>query len=148
MQEKAKIEAIAAGKSQGSPGQRVAWLTALESFPAVAGTDMDILLAAIQGPDAARRLGLFLSRETDPEAALQAFLREVDESEESLEEWIRAFEVFACFIDSTAHRPTLGQATGYLHCCAAVAHLGSRYATFPMAVETMLETYGYSGEQG
>ncbi|MEX0326621.1 MAG: hypothetical protein AB3N33_11100 [Puniceicoccaceae bacterium] len=147
MQEKAKVEHIASGKSNGSPGQQLAWLNALESFPSLEGQNMDLLLEAIPSPENARKLGQFLSREEDHGPALEAFLKQVDESEESLEEWLKAFEVFACFIESTAHRPSLSQATGYLHCCATVAHTGSSYATFPMAVETMLETYGYKGEE-
>ncbi|MEX0331398.1 MAG: hypothetical protein AB3N64_08255 [Puniceicoccaceae bacterium] len=147
MQEKAKVEEIASGKSNGSPGQRLAWLNALETFPSLEGPNMDLLLKAIHSPEVARMLGLFLSRDEHSEPALAAFMEQVDESEESLEEWLKAFEVFACFIESTAHRPSLSQARGYLHCCATVAHTGSSYATFPMAVETMLETYGYKGEE-
>jgi hypothetical protein len=94
-----------------------------------------------------RQLGRFLAREADAAAGLGAFLREVDESDEPLEEWLKAFEVMALFLDSTPHRPGLSQILGYLHCCQAVSHTGARYATFPMTVETMLETYGYSGEQ-
>lgn len=147
MQDKAKLEAIAATKSMGSPGQQLAWMTALEAFVGLPMDDLEAVLGALPTPDLALSMGKFLAREEHPLEALRNFMREVDESRESLEEWLKAFEVFACFIESTAHRPTLGQATGYLHCCVSAAHTGSSYATFPMAVETMLETYGYSGQK-
>jgi len=109
-------------------------------------TVMTRLSQAAPSPDTTRLLEQFLAREEDPTAGLQRFLEEVDESDEPLEEWLQAFEILAYFLESTSHRPSLTDALGYLHCCQAVSHMGARYATFPMTVETMLETYGYTGE--
>ena len=89
---------------------------------------------------------VYLAREPDPEAALRHFLDLIADSDEPMEEWLRAFEVFSCFIESTEQVPTLTQALGYLKCCQSVSHTGARYATFPMTVEVMLETYGYTGQ--
>ena len=146
MQDKALIDIIANRKASPSPSQLAAWQNALGYFPDLPPEAMDPLLPALPSPEATRMLGRFIARELNPVQAVQQFLQQVDESNESIEEWLKAFEIFAYFIESTAHRPTLGQAIGYLHCCASMAHSGSRYATFPMAVETMLETYGYTGE--
>lgn len=146
MQDKAKIDELAEYKSGGSPALLIAWKGSMESLPDLPEAPADLLIRGVPTPDILRQLGRFLSRETDPGASLQAFLKAVDESGESLEEWLSAFEVFAIFLESTAHRPNLRQATGYLHCCVSMAGTGSRYTTFPLAVETMLETYGYAGE--
>ena len=88
----------------------------------------------------------YLARESDPVRALQKLCHLVGESDEPLEEWLKAFEMFACIIEPTEHSPTLTQALGYLKCCHSVSYTGARYATFLMTVEVMLETYGYTGE--
>jgi hypothetical protein len=146
MQDKAKIETMAARKSGGSPALLLAWKGALESLPALPGDSLELVTEAVPSPDTLRQLGRFLAREPEPGTGLKAFLKEVDDSPESLAEWLKAFEVFAIFLESTPHRPSLSQATGYLHCCVSMARTGSSYGTFPLAVETMLETYGYAGE--
>jgi hypothetical protein len=146
MQDKAFIDQIANERAHGSPSQLLAWRGALECLPTLPTEERQTVLEVIQTPDTARLFGRFLSREKAPDEGLRYFLKEVDESDESLGEWMKAFEVFAYFLESTAHRPSLSKAIGYLHCCVSIAHTGSNYATFPMAVETMLETYGYTGE--
>ena len=139
------FEAVSEQRAKGAVSLKIAWRGALESLPALPADLLETLAPALPSPDTVRQFGRFLAREKNPAAALTAFFKEVDESDESLEEWLSAFEVLAYFLESTPHRPTLGEAVGYLHCCAAVAHTGARYASFPMTVETMLETYGYSG---
>jgi hypothetical protein len=140
------IDQISETRAAGATSLRMAWQSALESLPALPDTLLAQIGPALPSPDATRHLARFLAREADPPAAVEQFLQEVDDSDESLDEWMLAFEVMAYFLDSTPHRPGLTQALGYLHCCAAVAHSGARYATFPLTVETMLETYGYAGE--
>ena len=100
---------------------------------------------AAPSPECLVLLETYLARESDPSSALQELFHQVEESDESLEEWLKAFEVFACIIEGTEHSPTLHQALGYLKCCHSVSYTGARYATFPMTVEVMLETYGYTG---
>ncbi|HSH09748.1 MAG TPA: hypothetical protein VK995_05135 [Oceanipulchritudo sp.] len=108
---------------------------------------MNRLSEAAPSADTIRLLEQFLEREENPLEGINRFLKEVDDSDEPLEEWLQAFEILAYYLESTPHRPSLSTAIGYLHCCQAVSHTGARYATFPMTVETMLETYGYSGEE-
>ena len=91
-------------------------------------------------------LEAYLARESDPGRAMQKLFHLVGESDEPLQEWLKAFEVFACIIEATDHAPTFTQALGYLKCCHSVSYTSARYATFPMTVEVMLETYGYTGE--
>jgi len=146
MQDKALIEQITVERAHGSPSMQLAWKSALESLPCLPSANLESIIRSMPSPEGARLFGRFLSREVNPVESLGSFLDVVDESAEPLEEWMKAFEVFAYHIESTAYRPNLAQATGYLHCCVSMAHTGSHYATLPMAVETMLETYGYSGE--
>lgn len=145
MRDKAPIEEFATQRAHGSPSLKAQWQQALHNFPQLPESLAKAILEVLTSPESARQLCAFVSREEDPTLAIETLFKEVDESNESLEEWMKAFEVFACFIDSTPHKPTLGMAIGYLHCCVSMAHTGSNYATFPMAVETMLETYGYEG---
>ena len=140
MQDKELITEIARQKAGGSPSSEALWRHALDSFPDLFEPGLRLLLDGLHSPDATRMLGRFIAREPDPATSVRQFLREVDESSESLEEWLKAFEVFAFFIESTAHRPSLTNATGYLHCCAAASGTGTSYSTFPLAVETMLES--------
>ena len=142
------IDQIAETRASGTSPLSIAWKSALESLPALPDDMFKAVAMAFPSADTARHFANFLAREEDPVTAMETFIREVDESDESLEEWMNAFEVMAYFLDSTPHRPSLRQTLGYLHCCAAVSHTGARYATFPMTVETMLETYGYGGEHG
>lgn len=100
---------------------------------------------AAPSPECLRLLETYLSREEAGAAAISRLYELIGESDEPLEEWLKAFEVFACFIESTEHQPSLTQALGYLKCCQAVSYTGARYASFPMTVEVMLETYGYTG---
>lgn len=146
MPENTLIDELSEARANGVSSLRIAWTNALESLPKLAPEQFRQVAEVFPSPDTARHFGRFLSREQSPAEAMVQLLQEVDESDESLEEWMNAFEVLAYFLDSTPHRPSLTQALGYLHCCAAVSHTGARYASFPMTVETMLETYGYSGE--
>ena len=146
MQDPVIINQFAEALSRGTASLKIAWKVALESLPALSTAEVETVALATPSPDCLRQFGQYLGREADPAGALSKFLQEVDESDEELKEWMKAFEVLACFLESTAHRPGLGSATGYLHCCQAVSHTGARYASFPMTVETMLETYGYAGE--
>ena len=147
MQDKAKIQDIASKRAHGSPAALAAWQNALEALPDLPDAELEIILEASPSHETIRFLGRFIGREEDPAEGIKAFLKEVDESTEPLSEWMRSLEVFALFIESTPHRPSLRQATGYLHCCVSLERTGSSYATFTMAVETMLETYGYAGEE-
>ena len=141
------IDQIAETRANGASSLRIAWKGALQSLPELPDEMFKRVAMAIPSADTTRHFAHFLAREGDPLAAMETFFKEVDESDEPLEEWMSAFEVMAYFLDSTPHRPSLSQALGYLHCCAAVSHTGARYASFPMTVETMLETYGYAGAQ-
>jgi hypothetical protein len=148
MQDKATIQEIAEKRAHGSPSARAAWQNALESFPDLPDNLSRTVLGAIPSHESTRMLARFIARESDPERSVGTFLKLVDESPEPLQEWLKAFEIFALFIESTVHRPNLAQATGYLRCCVSMAGTSRQYTTFPMAVETMLETYGYTGEGG
>ena len=139
------LHKLANERAGGAESLRLSWLQALNSLPELDGETFELLARALPSPAATRQLAIFLSREADPAGAVQQFLTGVDESGESLEAWLSAFEAFTNYIRGTAHRPTLSQALGYLHCCEAIIESGPRYETFPMAVMTMLETYGYEG---
>ena len=139
------IRKLARQQANGSESLRIAWEQALATLPPIQETQLESIARAAPSPLVARQLAAFLSREASPGQALERFFAEVAESEEPLEEWLAALSVLAGGIRSTAHRPDLHMAMGYLHCCEAVAHTGARYETFPMTVETMLETYGYEG---
>jgi hypothetical protein len=141
------IEKLALERAQGAESLRLSWLQALNTLPDLPAETLEKIAAALPSPGTARHLGLFLSRETDPAAALEQFLAEIDDSCESLNDWFAAFEVFANYLRGTAHRPALSDAAGYLHCCEEVIDSGARFETFPMAVQTMLETYGYEGKE-
>jgi len=106
------------------------------------------IVTALPSPSSARQLAIYLAREADPGAALEALQAAVEESDEDLPSWLRAFTVLADYIDGTVHRPTLLQALGYLDCCQAVISSGTRYEDFPQTVETLLGTYGYDGHTG
>jgi hypothetical protein len=147
MTDKSFIEGLVEDRAKGTASLKIAWKSAFESFPSLPAELLEPVASTLPSPDTARHFARFLGREADPAAAVRKFLQEVEESDEQLEEWINAFEVLAYFLESTPHRPSLTHALGYLHCCAAVSHTGARYATFPMTVETMLETYGYCGEE-
>ena len=146
MEQTNTLEDLANERANGSPSQKIAWTTALQSLPTLSPEKLCLLGKEMASPELARILGRFLGRESDPETALDQFFREVDESEEPLEEWFKALEVLSYFLESTPHRPSLGQALGYLHCSVAMAHTGSSFTTFPLTVETMLETYGFDGQ--
>jgi hypothetical protein len=147
MQDKATIHDIASKRAHGSPSALAAWQNALEPFPDLPGPELAIILEAAPSHETIRPLGRFIGREEDPAQGVRDFLKVVDESPEPLSEWMKSIEVFALFIESTPHRPSLRQVTGYLHCCLSLERTGTSYATFTMAVETMLETYGYAGEE-
>jgi hypothetical protein len=139
------IDKLAREKAGGAESLRLSWLQALQLLPDLPLECLETLARALPAPDTARQLAIFLARDPDPETVVSEFLADVDESGESLKDWLEAFGVFANFIKGTAHRPGFASAAGYLHCCEAVVASGSRYETFPMAVQTMLETYGYEG---
>ncbi|NDV60882.1 hypothetical protein G0Q06_00280 [Puniceicoccales bacterium CK1056] len=139
------IEKFALKKAHGAESLRISWLQALAALPDLPRGVLERVVVALPSPGATRQLALFLSREPDEAAALEGFLSDIDESGESLNDWLAAFEVFADHLRGTAHRPSLTDAAGYLHCCEEAIDSGSRYETFPMAVQTMLETYGYEG---
>lgn len=139
------IRKLARQRANGSESLRLAWEQALATLPPMQESQLEAIARAAPSPLSARQLAGFLSREQAPAQAVGRFFDEVAESEEPLEEWLKALSVLAGGLRSTAHRPDLRMAMGYLHCCEAVAHTGARYETFPMTVETMLETYGYEG---
>lgn len=139
------IEKLAWSRSKGTASLHLSWTQALTAFPELPGSKLETIAKALPSPTSAREFAVFLSREDDPAKALDSFLADIDESESFLEEWLEAFEVLSTHLRGTAHRPTLTHAAGYLHCCEAVIDTGARYETFPMAVQTMLETYGYEG---
>lgn len=141
------INRIARERSRGAESLRLSWLQALNTMPDLPEACLERVSGALPSPAAARALALFLSREPDPADSIERFLSGIEESGESLEEWLAAFDVFAHWLRGTAHRPSLTDAAGYLHCCEAVIDSGVRYETFPMAVQTMLETYGYEGRE-
>lgn len=137
---------LADERSKGAASLRLSWMHALEGMPDIKTDWIKQIGLSCPGPKALRQFSQFLARESDATTALETFFKEVDESEESLEDWMEAFAVLANGLEATRYRPTLLMALGYLHCCEAVAHTGAQYETFPMTVETMLETYGYEGE--
>lgn len=143
-----QIEALSRSRSAEHASLYISWKHALAALPPLPAGDFETLATALPSPASARHFAAFLMRESDPQEAVAQFLKAVDDSEEDLPEWLSAFAVFARFIDQTAHRPNLTEATGYLHCCEAVIGSGVRYATFSQTAETMLATYGFDGEQG
>jgi hypothetical protein len=141
-----QIESLANKRSGGVASLYISWRQSLAAFPPLPPDVLQTLVMALPSPAASRHLAVYLSRETDPQQAVIDFLKAVDESDEDLKDWLAAFSVFANFIDSTAHRPNLTTAAGYLHCCEAIIQSGARYATFAQTAETMLSTYGYEGQ--
>lgn len=136
---------LAREKAQGAESLRLSWQQALALFPELPVHALESLTRSLASPITARQLALFLARDPDPAAVVLEFLAEVDESGESLKDWLAAFGVFADFIKGTAHHPSFSSAKGYLHCCESLVASGPRYESFPLAVQTMLETYGYEG---
>ena len=146
MQTQELILKIASDRSGGKGPLTQAWIKSLDGFPSLPEDAFERFARAMPNTETAQYFRNFLLRDPTPKEALAQFFAEVDESEETLEEWLNAFEVLAYYLESTPFRPALSKALGYLHCCAAVSHTGARYATFPMTVENMLETYGFSGD--
>jgi hypothetical protein len=140
------INALADKRAAGVASLSISWRQGLAALPPLTAERLRELAMALPSPGAARHLARFLSREGDPQQAVDDFFEAVSESDEALPDWLAAFSVFAGFIDDTAHRPSLSEATGYLHCCEAVIQSGPRYATFAQATETLLATYGYQGK--
>lgn len=141
------INKLAREKAHGAESLRLSWQQALALFPELPDETIEPLTRALGSPITARQLALFLARDPDPADVVREFLAEVDESGEFLQDWLAAFAVFADFIKGTAHHPSFSAARGYLHCCESLVASGPRYQTFPIAVQTMLETYGYEGRE-
>ena len=139
------IEALATRRAGGTASLFLSWSQALAMLPPLPDPQLRRIAGALPSPGTARHLARFLAREADPQTAVTTFLADVDESTESLEDWLAGFGVFADYLMRTALRPGLCQAAGFLHCCVALIESGPRYASFPQTVETMLSTYGYEG---
>lgn len=140
-----QLDALARERSQAMPASFAQWRAVTEQLFAISEVHTSDLLFAL--PNARTGWGLLklLSRELNPESALQEFIKSVDASEEPLSAWLAALEILLTHIDKTSHRPTLQQAAGYLHCSVSLVGTGTRYASFADTVRIMLETYGYEG---
>lgn len=124
------------------------WQQAVSMLDFLKPPFLEQLVTACPGPATARQLALFLAREEDPNACVTVFLKDVDESGESLPEWLDGFRVLATHLEGTRRQPDFSDACGFLHCCAVVVDSGPRYASFADTVESMLATYGFSGREG
>jgi len=80
-----------------------------------------------------------------PDAFLEGFARDVDESPHSLEEWAEAHARFARWEQEHGRRLTLEQKQEYLNCCIAGTNASAPLSPLRDVLEHFLETYGVTG---
>ena len=140
-----QIESLVAEKSEGAQSLRLLWKQAIASLHPLCGDNLPLLVTALPDPTAARLFAKYLSFESDPLFAAQQFLEEVDQSEQSLKDWLKGFQVLAAYLETRSTKASLASLCGYLHCCDAAARITPGTA-FPVIVETMLASHGFEGE--
>lgn len=72
----------------------------------------------------------------------------VDESNFRLEAWIEAFEVLGEFLRKAGRSSSPTSMINYVHCTAEFASSGQDRSSLPDLVESMLEQYGFDGDEG
>jgi hypothetical protein len=127
--------------NSGSPSDSILWQRAIDRLPDLAGSD--VLRQAAEHPQQLDTIGRYLARETDTAAALNNFLQDVDESPCSLAMWLKALVAFDDCLRTSAHRPTLSQAAGYLSCCAEAAASNAQ-TDLSLCVRSFFEDFGYT----
>jgi len=146
-------------RAGGSPSQRLLWQRAHHAIAGtyLAQTTQIQLLEAAPSPSALEAFATLLQRalayreEIFDDAANRVWehlVEAIDDSEETLPAWLAALEVFFRWTEAKGLNPHLNGATGFLHCSALAVGTADHYPSFPVAVQTMLDTYGYAGEEG
>ena len=157
--DKEQPSAVLARRAGGSPAQAVLWSRAAQVL-AESGLKTSVqvsLLKATPHPGALEAFASLLSRSLQnrekedflaADRLWQQVVEVIDDTEETLPAWLAAYEVFYRWTAAQGQSPDLNGATGYLHCSALAVGTGEAYQTFPTTVSTMLEAYGYAGEEG
>ena len=147
-----RFSALIDTRGRGSPAQTLLWQRVVEAGVALEADRETIAEVLRQAPEPAGAQAFWTLSARHPTkdvgASWRALTLAVDESDETLAAWLRALAKFFEMTERDGQAPTLPGALGYLDCCAAAVGTGDRYTTFPATVEAMLDTYGYTGEEG
>lgn len=130
-------------KSAASPSLELRWKDSLTRCAHLPQQALDTVIEACQSPDTLRHLAQLLLRESDPAAALADFLRCVNDSDDTLEDWLESIATISRQTAGAYPQTRLSGAMGYVHCASFTVNSGERFASLPQATATMLETYGY-----
>ena len=154
-----QLESIIARRTGGSPAQLVLWRRVRDALVAT-GLSVPTQAQLFEATPHPAALGSFITllsrslvnREQEDLAAADRLWQEVaeviDDTDESLPAWLAAYDVFYRWAEGQGKAPDLNGATGYLHCSAMAVGTSAAYESFPTTVGSMLNTYGYLGEEG
>lgn len=143
MQDKDLIASLAAMRAGGVVSLQLAWAAALRLLPPALSADrMRQMAEATPSPDALRRLARTLCRSRDPLTEWAAFIKEADESDANLLEWMESLDCLLLYAESKGLRPALPQAAGYLNCCTEARRAQGGKTPLPRLAQAMLEAYG------
>ncbi|KAF0095580.1 MAG: hypothetical protein E1N59_1075 [Puniceicoccaceae bacterium 5H] len=124
------------------------WRQALEQLLTAGASAEDILPLrdAIEEPANVRSLARLLAHDPHPSHSLEQLNDAVDASSEDLAAWLKSLTVLQKWLEGEGRTTTLKQAVGYVECSAAANDMQAMKLELDVMVESMLDSYGYSGE--
>lgn len=72
--------------------------------------------------------------------------QQVNESSQSLDDWIEGLTAFREWLDERGRRARFSHALGFLECCSSVCENRAPFAQLRAVVIEMLDEYGYEGD--
>lgn len=148
------IDEEAGARSADQTGSREIWrqnLSRLAALELPAGDARTLARACREPADLALLVRVLQSDPEDgdpPVMRARYLIRQVDESDLPLAEWIAAMSVFYRWLDTEKRRTSLPKALGYIHCCAEGMSSGIAFASLSDGVDDMLTAYGFEGTDG
>lgn len=143
-----EIQQMAEQKAGGSASLLPAWRDALQPLRHFSHPDLSRLLMAMDSPHHARTVLQLLMDTDNPAERCEDWFTGIRESEESLQSWAAAIEVFLSHLHGRSALPAWKDLLGYLDCCLHVCHGQGGTGNFPDTVALMLDSYGFAGGTG